>query len=61
MATVPRGTPYLPIGDAAASASYDRRVLGFDVEYSAGDPARFAIRSRDGHGLGFGRQLDAPP
>jgi catechol 2,3-dioxygenase-like lactoylglutathione lyase family enzyme len=43
-----RGAPYFPVADVAATIGYYREVLGFSVEYTAGQPAEFAIVSRDG-------------
>jgi catechol 2,3-dioxygenase-like lactoylglutathione lyase family enzyme len=48
MATLLRSAPYFPVGDVAQSADYYQRVLGFRSDYVAGQPAQFAICSRDG-------------
>ncbi|MFN7926202.1 MAG: VOC family protein [Bryobacteraceae bacterium] len=42
-----RSAPYFPVRDAAQSAKYYEAVLGFHCDYLAGDPAQFAICSRD--------------
>jgi catechol 2,3-dioxygenase-like lactoylglutathione lyase family enzyme len=43
-----RSAPYFPVADVRQTADYYDRVLGFRTEYIAGDPAVFAIVSRDG-------------
>jgi hypothetical protein len=43
-----RSAPYFPVADVEQSASYYKRVLGFQRDYSAGTPPQFAIVSRDG-------------
>jgi catechol 2,3-dioxygenase-like lactoylglutathione lyase family enzyme len=48
MATLLRSAPYFPVGDVEKSAEFYERVLGFRREYVAGQPAQFAICSRDG-------------
>jgi len=54
-----RHAPYLPVADVGATVAYYRDVLGFQAEYSAGDPAVFAICSRDGLAVMF-RGVDRP-
>jgi predicted enzyme related to lactoylglutathione lyase len=54
-----RGAPYFPVGDVAAAGGFYERVLGVRCEYMAGDPAQFAILSRDGHGIML-RRVDEP-
>jgi catechol 2,3-dioxygenase-like lactoylglutathione lyase family enzyme len=41
-----RGAPYFPVTDVAAAGTYYTAVLGFTLEYSAGDPPEFAVYSR---------------
>ena len=53
-----RGAPYFPVPDVAAIANYYRNVLGFRVEYSAGDPPEFAVCSRSGSAIMFRRVPD---
>jgi uncharacterized glyoxalase superfamily protein PhnB len=48
MATLLRSAPYFPVGDVDRTAEFYERVLGFQREYVAGQPAQFAICSRDG-------------
>lgn len=43
-----RSAPYFPVADVAASAQHYQRVLGFTIEYQAGQPPEFAICARDG-------------
>jgi catechol 2,3-dioxygenase-like lactoylglutathione lyase family enzyme len=43
-----RSAPYFPVADVEQSATYYQHVLGFEAEYLAGTPPRFAIVSRDG-------------
>lgn len=54
-----RSAPYFPVADVALSAAYYKDVLGFDVEYAAGDPPQFAICSRDDLAIMF-RRVAAP-
>ena len=54
-----RGAPYFPVADVAASTGFYERVFGFRCEYMAGDPAQFAILSRDGHGIML-RRVEEP-
>lgn len=42
-----RSAPYFPVGDVEKAVNYYERTLGFKCEYKAGDPAMFAIVSRD--------------
>lgn len=46
-----RSTPYFPVPDVAASAAHYAKVLGFQTEYTAGDPPEFAIVTRDRLGI----------
>jgi catechol 2,3-dioxygenase-like lactoylglutathione lyase family enzyme len=41
-----RGAPYFPVIDVAAAGTYYTELLGFNLEYSAGDPPEFAVYSR---------------
>jgi predicted enzyme related to lactoylglutathione lyase len=59
MPKVLRSAPYFPVGDVEASTGFYERVFGFRCEYIAGDPAQFAILSRDGHGIML-RRVDEP-
>lgn len=43
-----KAASYFPVADVARSMSYYQEVLGFAVDYSAGNPPQFAICSRDG-------------
>ena len=54
-----RGAPYFPVADVAASTGFYERVFGFRCEYMAGEPAQFAILSRDGHGIML-RRVEEP-
>lgn len=53
-----RAASYLPVPDVAQIARYYQDVLGFRVEYQAGDPPEFAIVSRNGLPLMFRRVAD---
>ena len=46
--TILRGAPYFPVADVAALGNHYESVFGFQCEYSAGDPAEFAVYSRSG-------------
>ena len=46
-----RCAPYLPVHDVDGAARHYRTVLGFSLEYAAGQPAEFAIVARDGHAI----------
>jgi catechol 2,3-dioxygenase-like lactoylglutathione lyase family enzyme len=54
-----RSAPYFPVADVRASAAHFERILGFTVEYFAGDPLQFAICSRDGLAIML-RRVAAP-
>ena len=54
-----RCAPYFPVADVKTTASHYKDVFGFTVEYTAGDPAQFAIVSRDGLALML-RRVDDP-
>ncbi len=43
-----RSAAYFPVPDVELAASHYTNILGFSVEYTAGNPAEFAIVSRDG-------------
>ena len=47
-ARILRAAPYFPVADVASTGAWYREVLGFDCEYSAGDPPEFAMATRDG-------------
>ena len=49
--TIVRSAPYFPVHDVQRATNHYRDVLGFSLEYSAGQPPEFAILSRDGHGI----------
>ena len=49
--TILRSAPYFPVPNVAASGAYYQSVLGFQCEYSAGDPPEFALYSRSGSGV----------
>ena len=46
-----RSAPYFPVPDVGAATGHYESVLGFRCEYTAGEPAQFAIVSRDGFGI----------
>ena len=46
--TLLRCSPYFPVADLAGASAYYQDVLGFELEYSGGDPPHFAIHARDG-------------
>lgn len=50
-ADILRAAPYFPVTDVAASGAWYQDVLGFQCEYSAGDPPEFAMYSRNGSAL----------
>jgi uncharacterized glyoxalase superfamily protein PhnB len=43
-----RAAPYFLVGDPVAVAAHYTAVLGFQVEYTGGEPPEFVIVSRDG-------------
>jgi catechol 2,3-dioxygenase-like lactoylglutathione lyase family enzyme len=43
-----RAAPYLLVRDPVAAAAYYTAALGFQVEYTGGEPPEFVIVSRDG-------------
>jgi len=51
MAYLLRCAPYFPVHDVDRTVGHYQRVFGFGVEYAAGEPAEFAIVSRDGLAL----------
>ena len=59
MSKLLRSAPYFPVADVALSATHYKDVLGFDIEYAAGDPPQFAICSRDGLAIML-RRVSAP-
>ena len=59
MSDLLRSAPYFPVANVSQSVAYYQRVLGFQCEYSAGNPAQFAIVSRDGLAIMF-RLVSAP-
>jgi hypothetical protein len=54
-----RHAPYFPVANVEESVAYYRETLGFQCEYSAGDPLHFAICSRDGFAVML-RRVSAP-
>jgi len=46
-----RNAPYFPVSNVGQTVSFYDRMLGFSCEYSAGEPAQFAICSRDGFAI----------
>jgi predicted enzyme related to lactoylglutathione lyase len=46
-----RSAPYFPVADVDKSVAFYERAFGFSCEYSAGNPAIFAICSRDSLGI----------
>jgi uncharacterized glyoxalase superfamily protein PhnB len=54
-AEIVRGASYFPVGDVSLIGHYYREVLGFQCEYSAGNPPEFAVYSRNGAPLMFRR------
>lgn len=57
-ADILRSAPYFPVADVSSIGTYYRHVLGFECEYSAGDPPEFALYSRNGSGVMFRRVQD---
>ena len=53
-----RAAPYLLVPDVAATAAHYQDILGFELEYLAGDPPEFAIYARDGLPIMFRRAPD---
>ena len=58
-ARIVRVAPYLLVPDVTAAGDYYEKVFGFTREYLGGDPAEFAIYTRDGHPVMFRRAPDA--
>jgi len=54
-ADILRCAPYFPVADVSTTGAYYRDVLGFQCEYSAGEPPDFALYSRNGFALMFRR------
>jgi predicted enzyme related to lactoylglutathione lyase len=54
-----RSAPYFPVADVERTADFYERVFGFAREYVAGQPAQFAICSRDGLAVML-RRVGAP-
>jgi len=54
-ADIIRGAPYFPVPDVTSIGSYYRDALGFQCEYSAGNPPEFAVYSRNGSPVMFRR------
>jgi uncharacterized glyoxalase superfamily protein PhnB len=54
-ADIIRCAPYFPVSDVSTTGAYYRDVLGFECEYSAGDPPEFALYSRSGFAVMFRR------
>ncbi|MBL8980964.1 MAG: VOC family protein [Gemmatimonadetes bacterium] len=48
MAVIRSSAPYFPVADVAAAAQEYENAFGFTIDYIAGEPAEFAIVSRDG-------------
>ena len=46
VADILRAAPYFPVADVSAIGAYYQTVLGFACEYTAGNPAEFAVYSR---------------
>lgn len=59
MTRLVRSAPYFPVADVGASAASYETMLGFSVEYIAGNPAQFAMCSRDGFAVML-RRVDEP-
>lgn len=53
-----RGAPYFLVPDVSLAGTYYQEVLGFQCEYTAGDPPEFAIYSRGGSAVMFRRAPD---
>ncbi|HEX5073156.1 MAG TPA: VOC family protein [Gemmatimonadaceae bacterium] len=58
-ARLTRSAPYFPVADVTRAAAHYQSVFGFDMEYSAGSPAEFAIVTRDGFSIMLRRVADA--
>lgn len=43
-----RHAPYFPVANVEQSTAFYEQKLGFQVDYTAGNPLQFAICSRDG-------------
>ena len=54
-AKIVRSAPYFPVPDVASVGAYYCDVLGFQCEYSAGEPPEFALYSRNGSAVMFRR------
>jgi len=54
-----RSAPYFPVADVKATAAYYESVLGFRIDYMAGDPPVFAMCGRDGLDV-MVRRVEAP-
>src|SRR3979490_233866 len=59
MAKLVRSAPYFPVANVGETSAYYAEVLGFKVEYIAGDPPEFAICSRDNLAIML-RRVSAP-
>ena len=57
-ANIIRAAPYFPVPDVSSIGTYYRDVLGFQCEYAAGEPAEFALYSRNGFAVMFRRVQD---
>jgi len=58
VAQLTRSAPYFPVAEVERSVAHYTGVLGFNLEYSAGSPAQFAIVSRDGLAIMLRRVSD---
>lgn len=59
MPTLLKHAPYFPVGNVERTLAFYKEVLGFQPEYSAGDPLQFAICSRDGLAIMLRRVSEA--
>src|SRR6185437_8578392 len=55
---VVRCAPYFPVPDVSSIGAYYRDVLGFQCEYTAGNPPEFALFSRGASAIMFRRVPD---
>src|SRR5258705_9296919 len=54
-AKILRSAAYFPVPDVASIGTHYHDVLGFQCEYSAGEPPEFALHSRNGCAVMFRR------
>jgi uncharacterized glyoxalase superfamily protein PhnB len=57
-AEILRSAPYFPVPDVSSSGAHYQKVLGFKIEYSAGEPPEFALCSRGASAIMLRRVAD---